>query len=43
LIHTWADGIDTSACGVDVADVMAYDLLRILGALWLEQTEANHG
>lgn len=33
LADTWADGMDARLFGVDLADVMEYDLLQIINQL----------
>jgi hypothetical protein len=32
-VHDWAQGVPREVAGLDLADVLAYDLLRVLGRL----------
>ena len=43
LAHEWSEGLDLTHEGVDLADVLAYDVLKITGKLWLQAAvkEAN--
>lgn len=37
LAETWADGVDVVVLGVPLDDAIQYDLLRIVGHIWLTQ------
>lgn len=35
LVHTWSRDTDLDLFGLGFGEIIAYDLLRILGAIWL--------
>ena len=44
--HEWHAGIDLMLGGVDLADALTYDILRIIGAVWknyLDEQEKSNG
>lgn len=37
IAREWAEGIDLTVCGVDLRDVIAYDVMRIVGLIAVKE------